>query len=222
VERSVGAAAYRDCVPHDDVDPSQRKPSPDLAGQAGPRKRVLDDHMYEVPTAFGSSATFRLQLFTAPGMRPLAHAIQATGDAGSIVNSAEPHVWQRELPDQSGPPLWVEQMPSFFDDDEPSLSLVSFERDPDDPHLISVGEAARILHCPTDDVRDPGRPAQTAARESLPGLPATSRRARPAQRRRLARQPNPLRAYRPRANLRCGADPRHQQARDPRARCGRG
>jgi hypothetical protein len=27
------------------------------------------------------------------------------------------YVWQRELPDQSGPPLWVEQMPSFFDDE---------------------------------------------------------------------------------------------------------
>src|SRR5258705_3491475 len=36
-----------------------------------------------------------------------------------------------------------------------------------------------------------------AARQSLPGRPARSRRARPAQRRRLARQPNPLWAYRP-------------------------
>jgi hypothetical protein len=86
---------------------------------------------------------------------------------------------------------------------------------------IGVDEAARILHCPTDDVRALSRPAQTAARQSLPCLPTTSRRARPAQRRRLARHPNPLRACRPRADLRCGADPLHQQARDPRVRGGR-
>jgi hypothetical protein len=40
-------------------------------------------------------------------------------------------------------------------------------------------------------------PAQTAARQSLPGLPTTSRRARPAQRRRLARHPNPFRELPP-------------------------
>jgi hypothetical protein len=43
-----------------------------LAEAAAPRERVIDDHMFTVDRAGRTRATFRLQLFTAPGTRPVA------------------------------------------------------------------------------------------------------------------------------------------------------
>lgn len=83
-----------------------------LAEQSGPRERVLDEHMYRVEQA-GLRATFRLQLFTAAGLRPVAVAAQNMSEGQSLVNGSETfciHVWHHRFPDQEHPPLWVQRL----------------------------------------------------------------------------------------------------------------
>jgi hypothetical protein len=106
-----------------------------LRQHAGPRARVVDDQGCEVAEA-GSRGTFRVQLFTGPGLRPVAVATQVMGEGLSLVNGAERFaaaVWRRHLPEEPEPPLWVErQLPPG---DEPAaggagggrFSLVRFE-----------------------------------------------------------------------------------------------
>lgn len=115
---------------HDDATPGHRRPSTELLAERGSRPRLVDEHMCSVPAHFGSVVTFRLQLFAAAGLRPVAVATQAEGDAGSIVNSAErcaTHVWRQYMADEPFPPLWVERMLPFGEGDEPHMMLVSFE-----------------------------------------------------------------------------------------------
>jgi excisionase family DNA binding protein len=79
---------------------------------------------------------------------------------------------------------------------------------------ISVGEAARILHCPTDDVRALIQAGQ------LRGRPGSRYPVYRPEVEELARRsgvdardsPIPFRACRPGADLGCGADSRYQQA----------
>lgn len=61
-----------------------------LAAEATPRRRVLDEHMYTAARGdhlHPATATFRLQLFTAPGTRPVAIVIQHQRDDGALANS---------------------------------------------------------------------------------------------------------------------------------------
>jgi hypothetical protein len=50
-----------------------------LASHAGARQRVADDYMFTVTRDGYRVGTFRLQLFTAPGTRPVAVATQTAG-----------------------------------------------------------------------------------------------------------------------------------------------
>ncbi|MGW5782037.1 hypothetical protein [Streptomyces sp. NPDC003863] len=63
-------------------------------------------------TASGLPGTFRLQLFTAPGARPVAVATQIAGEEGAgLMNGAERFagaVWERYCPEEDLPPVWVE------------------------------------------------------------------------------------------------------------------
>lgn len=63
-------------------------------------------------TALGLPGTFRLQLFTAEGTRPVAVATQVSGAEGvSLMNGVEKFagaVWERHGPIQDQPPIWVE------------------------------------------------------------------------------------------------------------------
>ncbi|MFE9637037.1 hypothetical protein [Streptomyces sp. NPDC006463] len=65
--------------------------------------------MFSAP---GLPGTFRLQLFTAPGARPVAVATQIGGEEGKgLMNGAESYagaVWERHCPDEDLPPVWVE------------------------------------------------------------------------------------------------------------------
>ncbi|MFE6555655.1 hypothetical protein ACFVHS_45975 [Streptomyces sp. NPDC057746] len=75
-----------------------------------PRQRTVDDHMFRTPTATGHETTFRLQLFTEPGTRPVAVATQTTGEGVSLVNAAERFaaaVWERHCPGDPEPPVWI-------------------------------------------------------------------------------------------------------------------
>ncbi len=81
-----------------------------LAEQSGPRERVLDEHMYEVKDQL-SRGTFRLQLFTADGLRPVAVATQDETEGWSLTNGCETFAsiaWGAHVPD-GPPPIWVQR-----------------------------------------------------------------------------------------------------------------
>ncbi|MFJ4473133.1 hypothetical protein ACIP2X_37355 [Streptomyces sp. NPDC089424] len=82
----------------------------EMRALSAPRRLSVDDHMFTVP---GLSATFRLQLFTADGARPVAVATQIAGAEGmSLMNGAERFagaVWERHCPAEDQPPVWVER-----------------------------------------------------------------------------------------------------------------
>jgi hypothetical protein len=82
-----------------------------LASYAGARQRVVDDHMFTVTRGGHRAGTFRLQLFSALGLRPVAVATQVGGEGGSLMNRAETYaaeVWHRHFPDLTEPPVWIE------------------------------------------------------------------------------------------------------------------
>ncbi|MFD7705424.1 hypothetical protein [Streptomyces caelestis] len=82
----------------------------ELRALSAPRRLSVDDHMFTAP---GLPGTFRLQLFTAPGARPVAVATQIAGAEGmSLMNGAERFagaVWERHCPAEDQPPVWAEQ-----------------------------------------------------------------------------------------------------------------
>ena len=82
-----------------------------LAVHAAARERTADDHMFTVSRGGERAGTFRLQLFTGPGIRPVAVATQLAGaEGGSLTNLARrcaAEVWCRHFPDWAGPPVWV-------------------------------------------------------------------------------------------------------------------
>jgi hypothetical protein len=95
---------------------------------AVPRTRILDDRRYTVHTPT-YRARFRLQLFTAPGVRPLAVAIQvcAKDPGASLMNGAERYaaaVWEKHFPADVVPPLWIARM--LLPGDKINQSLTSF------------------------------------------------------------------------------------------------
>ncbi|MFE2046779.1 hypothetical protein ACFXAZ_38870 [Streptomyces sp. NPDC059477] len=101
------------------ADPAPR-PAPRPDGRSGgrdelralgaARQRTVDEPMFTAP---GLPGTFRLQLFTAAGARPVAVATQIAGEEGmGLTNGAERYagaVWERHCPDEEVPPVWVER-----------------------------------------------------------------------------------------------------------------
>jgi hypothetical protein len=82
-----------------------------LAAHAAARERTADDHMFTVTWNGTRVGTFRLQLFTAPGTRPIAVATQYfPGEGDSLGTRAEEYaseVWRREFPESAEPPVWI-------------------------------------------------------------------------------------------------------------------
>ncbi|MFF8994502.1 hypothetical protein ACF09H_32180 [Streptomyces sp. NPDC014983] len=81
----------------------------ELRALAAPRRRTVDDPMFTAP---GLPGTFRLQLFTAAGARPVAVATQVPGEGMGLMNGVERYagaVWERHCPDEGAPPVWVER-----------------------------------------------------------------------------------------------------------------
>jgi hypothetical protein len=94
--------------------------APSMAGKpvqavlrlAAPRRCTVDDHMFRAPGSIGREATFRLQLFTAPGLRPVAVATQTVYEGTSLTNAAEAFaaaVWQQHCPGEELPPVWIQR-----------------------------------------------------------------------------------------------------------------
>jgi hypothetical protein len=82
-----------------------------LAAHAAARERTADEHMFTVSSWNGARmGTFRLQLFTAPGTRPVAVATQGPAEGGRLADWAEDYaaeVWRRHFPDSAEPPVWI-------------------------------------------------------------------------------------------------------------------
>ncbi|MFH8873616.1 hypothetical protein [Streptomyces griseus] len=82
----------------------------ELRALAAPRRLAVDEPVF---TAEGLPGAFRLQLFTAPGARPVAVATQIAGEEGmGLMNGVERYagaVWERYCPGQDVPPVWVER-----------------------------------------------------------------------------------------------------------------
>jgi hypothetical protein len=102
-----------------------------VMSEAGPRTRVVDDHMFEIryPNSGQSRGTCRLQLFEAAGLRPVAFTTwTARGGGCSLTNCAETYsaeVWQRHFPQDAEPPIMIQRQILRWDPDE----QVQLERD---------------------------------------------------------------------------------------------
>ena len=85
-----------------------------LRGHAGRRSRTVDEHMFAV-----GDSTFRLQMFSAPGLRPVAVATQTLHEGTSLVNGAEKFVgavWRQHCPDEEQPPIFIARLLLEYDD----------------------------------------------------------------------------------------------------------
>jgi hypothetical protein len=106
-----------------------------LALHAAARQRMSDDHMFTVTINGTRVGTFRLQLFTAPGARPVAVATQCfPGEGDSLGACAEEYaseVWRREFPDSAEPPVWISLRldPRRPDAPPKQFTLVTFRAD---------------------------------------------------------------------------------------------
>ncbi|MFI7027007.1 hypothetical protein ACIBMZ_30310 [Micromonospora sp. NPDC049900] len=122
-----------------------------LADLAGPRERIIDEHMYRLPPQASRRGTFRLQLFTAPGLRAVAIATQkpSAGEGASLTNAAETYaatVWQQYFPDDPEPPIWIAHM---IIDDQRDLTVVTFTADPA-KHTLRAPQWRRISPASVD------------------------------------------------------------------------
>jgi hypothetical protein len=82
-----------------------------LAAHAAARERTAGEHMFTVRSWNGARlGTFRLQLFTAPGTRPVAVATQGPAEGGRLADGAEDYAaeaWCRHFPGSAEPPVWI-------------------------------------------------------------------------------------------------------------------
>lgn len=136
---------------------------------AGPREPLVDDTMFHPGPDLGHwSVSFRLQLFTAPGLRPVAVVTQAVEDGPSLTNAAERYaaaVWERHCPDEAEPPLWVQRQlwgDRFGGHDQEKWELVAFtEAEPYQLRgptwrTLSDGQLRELVGRPVDTGRGAG------------------------------------------------------------------
>ncbi|MFE3504219.1 hypothetical protein ACFXPX_04555 [Kitasatospora sp. NPDC059146] len=79
---------------------------------AGARVRTVDEHMFRIDDGGGLPSSFRVQLFTGEGLRPVAVATQTMHEGPGLTNGAERYaeaVWERLCPGEELPPLWVQR-----------------------------------------------------------------------------------------------------------------
>ncbi|MEU3920095.1 hypothetical protein [Streptomyces sp. NPDC029004] len=84
-----------------------------LSTAAASRERTVDDHMFRAGEVMGVPCTFRLQLFTAPGERPVAVATQLPDEGASLINRAERYaaqVWRAHCASEQQPPIWIQHL----------------------------------------------------------------------------------------------------------------
>jgi hypothetical protein len=99
-----------------------------LLEHAAPRVRVVDEHMVVLPSRADVPPTCRVQVFTAPGTRPVIVATQTVDEGQSLTNAVERYaaaMWQRYLPDEVEPPIWIERQLGLITE---QFVAVSFSR----------------------------------------------------------------------------------------------
>jgi hypothetical protein len=133
-----------------------------LALQAATRQRTSDDHMFTATWNGTRTGTFRLQLFTAPGTRPVAIATQYLPGEGALLGiwteEYASEVWRREFPASAEPPVWItlQLRPGPRDAPLEQFTLVTFQ-------IGGEHELSSPQRCPMTD-------ADVAA---LTGVPAS-------------------------------------------------
>lgn len=131
-----------------DTAPARRRP--DVLDFAALRERTVDEHNYAVNAR--RRGTFRLQLFTAAGARPVAIATQRftekISEGMSLTNAAECYaetVWQQYFPDDAEPPIWIqlqlvdEEWSTGEEEPDPlgdGFEAVTFAVDAEQPHRL--------------------------------------------------------------------------------------
>lgn len=150
---------------------------------AAARERVVDEHMFRAGEGPGARGTFRLQLFTAPGVRPVAVATQQWGgleddEGASLANAAETFaavVWKRYFPDEAEPPIWIARSLSDVSDDsllEDDTTAVTFtvtgpyDLSAPEWDYISAADVETLIGGPFDAGRGDGYVAAGPASET--------------------------------------------------------
>jgi hypothetical protein len=149
-----------------------------LAVHAAARQRATDEYMYTVACDEHRMGTFRLQLFTAAGARPVAIATQTAGEGASLTNRAEEYaadVWRRHFPGLAEPPVWIElQLFPGIPGHPERFTLVTFSGA--QPHELtgpgrcrmSDADAARLVGAAVDRDRGDGYQPWSREPEELP------------------------------------------------------
>lgn len=86
-----------------------------LRTEARARARIVDEHNFRVDLGSYGLGSLRLQLFTAPGSRPVVVATQSShGDIGRSLGGAVERyvaaVWAEFFAEQDQAPIWIERM----------------------------------------------------------------------------------------------------------------
>ncbi|WP_144022966.1 hypothetical protein [Asanoa hainanensis] len=137
-----------------------------LAEHSGARERIVDDHMFVFQRHGYPPSTFRLQLFTQLGLRPVAVVTQTAGEGASLINRAERYVeavWQRHCTDDPTPPIWIQHQ-LLREDAADDLRHAAF--DVTGPHQVgspprwgarlAPGDLAELVSAPVDLGRGSG------------------------------------------------------------------
>ena len=96
---------------------------------AGTRERTVDDHHFTVPRRNRPPEEFRLQLFTAAGLRPVAIVTQAAGEGAGPVNGAERYteaIWRTHLASAQQPPIVIGVIDRSHSEDGHDMQLGPF------------------------------------------------------------------------------------------------
>jgi hypothetical protein len=142
---------------------------PLLNEHAGHRERIVDEHMFRVEES-GGSPTFRLQLFAASGLRPVALATQLDVEGLFLMNGAEEFaaaVWRRYRPQDPEPPIWIAHQLLTYGEPEVrkdnGFMLVEFEitspfelAEPRWGPVLTADEVAQLVGRPIDTTRGDG------------------------------------------------------------------
>ncbi len=131
-----------------------------LATASAPRRRTVDEHMFQVGKSGGVPCTFRLQLFTAAGERTVAVATQGPDEGASLVNRAEQYaaaVWRTHCSSEPQPPIWIQQM--LPDDGYYAVSFDvtgPFQLKNPGWHLLTDEQLTLLAGCDVDPSRGDG------------------------------------------------------------------
>ncbi|GAA3840701.1 hypothetical protein GCM10022226_74000 [Sphaerisporangium flaviroseum] len=139
-------------------------PAEFLTKHAAVRTRTVDDHMFAVDQIGHPPATFRLQLFTAPGAQPVAVVTQEEDEGQSLSNAAEQYaaeVWRRHCAESAQPPIWIEHQLLPDKQWEQMLVVVftttgPFQLKEPDWKAITELQVAELVGAPVDPGRGEG------------------------------------------------------------------